>query len=106
MGVTAPTDIPGGCGLRGEARWRDEGTEGQKDSCPLASAGRDRHAPQHARAGDLAAFQLADAGIRRRHQALPTLPFARVFAGTMASAHCRGRAVWVGGWGALWVFLI
>lgn len=82
----APTNIPGRCRLWGEARRRDGGTEGQRDSCPPASAGRDQHAPRHARASDL-----ADAGICRRRRALPALLFARVFAGTMASAHCKGR---------------
>lgn len=69
----------GGCGER-----RGGGMEGQRDSCPPAGAGRDRHAPRHARASDLAAFRLADAGIRRRHRALPALPFAWVFAQTIA----------------------
>jgi len=78
--------------------------EGQRDSCPLAGASRDRHAPQHARASDLAAFQLADAGICRRHRALPALPFARVFAGTMDSPHCKGWGVCLGEFGVFFIY--
>lgn len=82
--------------LWGEARQRDGGTEGQRDSCPLAGAGRDRHAPQHTRASDLAVSQLADAGICRRHRALPAPPFAGVLAGTMAPARCKGGLLFKG----------
>lgn len=71
-----PTDIPGRCGLRGEARQRDRGQDGQRDSCAPAGAGRDRHTPRHVGDSDLAAFEPADAGICMRHWDQPTLTFA------------------------------
>lgn len=73
--------------------------EGRKDRGTAVPrpvpAGTDTH---HSMRGPvtLQHFSLQMLGSRRRCQALPALPFAQVFARTMASAHCKGGPVCFG----------
>lgn len=87
--VTEHTNISGRCRLQGEARQGHRGKDGQRgtadtgDSCPPADTHHGTQGPVTLQRFSLQMLGCArDTGICRRCQALPTLTFAWVFAGT------------------------